>query len=65
MKKYDIVIVSGGFDPVHKGHVRMFKGAKELGHKVIAGANSDKWLVNRKNVFSVCENFLNSSVIKG
>ena len=48
MKKYDIVIVSGGFDPVHKGHVRMFKGAKELGHKVIAGANSDKWLVNKK-----------------
>ena len=48
MKKYDIVIVSGGFDPVHKGHVRMFKGAKALGHKVICGANSDQWLVNKK-----------------
>ncbi len=48
MKKYDIVIVSGGFDPVHKGHVRMFRAAKNLGHKVICGANSDKWLVNKK-----------------
>ena len=34
-KQYDIVVVSGGFDPVHKGHVRMFKAAKALGHKVI------------------------------
>ena len=48
MKKYDIVIVSGGFDPVHKGHVRMFKGAKALGYKVICGANSDNWLVEKK-----------------
>jgi cytidyltransferase-like protein len=47
-KKYDIVVVSGGFDPVHKGHVRMFKAAKSLGHKVICGLNSDHWLVNKK-----------------
>ena len=47
-KKFDIVVVSGGFDPVHKGHIRMFKGAKNLGHKVICGLNSDKWLVNKK-----------------
>jgi len=47
-KKYDIVVVSGGFDPVHKGHVRMFNTAKEIGHKVIAGANSDGWLVRKK-----------------
>tara|TARA_B110000503_G_scaffold116012_1_gene174718 strand:+ start:324 stop:758 length:435 start_codon:yes stop_codon:yes gene_type:complete len=48
MKKYDIVVISGGFDPVHKGHIRLFKGAKGLGHKVIVGLNSDKWLVNKK-----------------
>lgn len=47
-KKYDIVIVSGGFDPIHRGHIRMFKGAKKLGHKVICGLNSDKWLVSKK-----------------
>lgn len=47
-KKYDIVVVSGGFDPVHKGHVRMFKAAKNMGHKVICGLNSNQWLVNKK-----------------
>ena len=47
-KKYDIVVVSGGFDPVHKGHIRMFKAAKNMGHKVICGLNSNQWLVNKK-----------------
>ena len=47
-KKYDIMILSGGFDPVHKGHVRMFKAAKNMAHKVIVGANSDGWLVRKK-----------------
>jgi len=47
-KKYDIMILSGGFDPVHKGHVRMFKAAKNQAHKVIVGANSDAWLVRKK-----------------
>lgn len=47
-KKYDIMILSGGFDPVHKGHVRMFKAAKNQAYKVIVGANSDSWLVRKK-----------------
>jgi cytidyltransferase-like protein len=47
-KPYDIVVVSGGFDPIHKGHIRLFNEAKKLGHKVVCGLNSDKWLV-RKN----------------
>jgi D-beta-D-heptose 7-phosphate kinase/D-beta-D-heptose 1-phosphate adenosyltransferase len=46
-KPYDIVVVSGGFDPLHKGHVRLFNEAKKLGHKVICGLNSDKWLVKK------------------
>jgi len=54
-KQYDIVVVSGGFDPVHKGHVRMFEAAKQLGYKVIAGANSDAWLVRKKG--KACMNF--------
>lgn len=48
IKKYDIMILSGGFDPVHKGHVRMFKAAKNMSRKVIVGVNSDAWLVRKK-----------------
>lgn len=48
IKKYDIMILSGGFDPVHKGHVRMFKAAKNMARKVIVGINSDAWLVRKK-----------------
>ncbi len=47
-KKYDIVILSGGFDPIHKGHVRMFKAAKNMAYKVIVGCNTDEWLVKKK-----------------
>ena len=42
-----IIVLSGGFDPVHIGHIRMFREAKEKCDIVIVGANSDAWL-NRK-----------------
>ena len=42
-----IVILSGGFDPVHIGHIRMFKEAEKVGH-VIVGLNSDEWLIRKK-----------------
>ena len=45
-----IIILSGGFDPVHKGHVRMFKAASEYGD-VVVGANSDDWLIRKKSKF--------------
>lgn len=47
MKKYDIIILSGGFNPIHKGHIRLFKAAKNLAHKVIVGLNSDSWMVSK------------------
>ena len=43
-----IIIMSGGFDPVHKGHLRMFREASWLGHQVIVGLNSDDWLSRKK-----------------
>ena len=43
-----IVMVSGGFDPIHIGHIRMFKKAKELGDKLIVVINNDHWLVKKK-----------------
>ena len=43
-----IIVMSGGFDPVHKGHLRMFREASWLGHQVIVGLNSDEWLIRKK-----------------
>ena len=43
-----VIILSGGFDPVHKGHLRMFREASQLGHHVIIGLNSDEWLTRKK-----------------
>ena len=43
-----IVLVTGGFDPLHSGHIAYFKAARELGDKLIVGLNSDKWLERKK-----------------
>ena len=37
-----IIVMSGGFDPIHKGHLRMFREASWLGHHVVVGLNSDE-----------------------
>ena len=47
-KKYDYALVSGGFDPVHLGHLELIKGAKLIAEKVIVLLNSDKWLKRKK-----------------
>jgi cytidyltransferase-related domain len=43
-----IVLVSGGFDPLHSGHINYFKEARNLGDKLIVGINSDAWLSRKK-----------------
>jgi len=43
-----IVAVSGGFDPVHRGHVRMFQEAKKLGDELVVILNNDNWLEAKK-----------------
>jgi cytidyltransferase-like protein len=43
-----IIAVSGGFDPVHIGHVRMFEEAKKLGTHLVVIINSDEWLKRKK-----------------
>ena len=49
MKKVKkIVLVTGGFDPIHSGHIKYFKEAKLLGDYLVVGLNSDNWLKNKK-----------------
>ena len=43
-----IVLVTGGFDPVHSGHIAYFKAARTLGDMLIVGLNSDEWLERKK-----------------
>jgi D-beta-D-heptose 7-phosphate kinase/D-beta-D-heptose 1-phosphate adenosyltransferase len=43
-----VVMVSGGFDPVHIGHVRMFSEAKKLGDELVVVLNNDHWLRLKK-----------------
>ncbi len=48
LKKKIIVAVSGGFDPLHEGHVRMFKEARALGDELVVILNNDHWLRKKK-----------------
>ena len=43
-----IVLITGGFDPLHSGHIAYFKAAKELGDILVVGVNSDAWLTRKK-----------------
>lgn len=43
-----IVLATGGFDPVHSGHIAYLKQAKSLGDMLIVGLNSDEWLERKK-----------------
>ena len=49
LKKHKkVVMVSGGFDPVHIGHVRLFNEAKKLGDELVVYINNDHWLRVKK-----------------
>lgn len=43
-----IVLCTGGYDPVHSGHLAYFKSARALGDRLIVGLNSDAWLTRKK-----------------
>jgi cytidyltransferase-like protein len=44
----NVVLVTGGFDPLHSGHIAYFKAARALGDQLIVGVNSDEWLTRKK-----------------
>lgn len=43
-----VVLVTGGFDPIHSGHIAYIRAARELGDVLIVGVNSDSWLSRKK-----------------
>ena len=43
-----VVVITGGFDPIHSGHIDYINAASELGDILIVGVNSDEWLVRKK-----------------
>jgi len=48
-RKKKVVAVSGGFDPIHIGHVRLFERAKSLGDELVVILNNDNWLRKKKH----------------
>ncbi len=63
-KKLITVLVSGGFDPIHPGHVRLFHNAKKLGDKLIVLLNNDNWLKKKKG-FTFFNEEERKEIIKG
>lgn len=51
-----IVIVSGGFDPLHIGHIDYLHEAKKLGDALIVLVNNDAWLINKKGFYFMTQN---------
>ena len=43
-----IVIATGGFDPIHSGHIAYLNAARKLGDSLMVGLNSDAWLERKK-----------------
>ena len=43
-----IILCTGGYDPLHSGHITYFKAARSLGDMLIVGLNSDEWLERKK-----------------
>ena len=46
-----VSLITGGFDPLHSGHIKYINAAKSYGDILVVGLNSDKWLENKKGKF--------------
>ena len=52
MENKIISIVSGGFDPVHPGHIMMMNDCLDFSDYLVVGVNSNQWLINKKGNFN-------------
>ena len=46
-----LALVTGGFDPLHSGHIAYFNAAKELGDSLCVAVNSNDWLIRKKGKY--------------
>ena len=46
--KTKVIIATGGFDPLHSGHISYLASARRLGDFLVVGLNSDDWLIRKK-----------------
>ena len=44
-------LVTGGFDPIHSGHIRYFERAKDLSDYLVVGLNTNEWLTKKKGQY--------------
>ena len=49
-----VSLVTGGFDPIHSGHLRYFERAKDFSDYLIVGLNGDPWLKRKKGQYFQC-----------
>ena len=49
-----VSLVTGGFDPIHSGHISYFKRAKDLSNYLVVGLNGDPWLKRKKGQYFHC-----------
>ena len=49
-----VSLVTGGFDPIHSGHIRYFERAKDLSNYLVVGLNGDPWLKRKKGQYFQC-----------
>lgn len=63
-RKKIVVAVSGGFDPVHVGHLRLFDEAKKLGDELVVILNNDNWLKQKKE-FVFMTDYERKEIIEG
>ena len=50
--KDSLCLVTGGFDPLHSGHLEYFKATKKISEYLVVGVNSDNWLKMKKITYS-------------
>ena len=50
----ELSLVTGGFDPIHSGHISYFKRAKDLSNYLVVGLNGDPWLKRKKGQYFQC-----------